>query len=91
MFVFSEFGRRTEDNGGGTAHGAAGVAFAIGDPVKGGQYGEFPSIKPEALEQGDMVPLVDFRGVYSTILEDWFKLDAKPIVEGEFEKLSLLS
>jgi uncharacterized protein (DUF1501 family) len=91
MFVFSEFGRRTQDNGGGTDHGAAGVAFAIGDRVKGGQYGEFPSIKPEDLEQGDMVPLVDFRGVYSTILEDWLGLDSKPIVGGNFEKFAFLN
>jgi hypothetical protein len=29
--------------------------------------------------------------VYSTILEDWLKLDAKPIVEGSFEKLNFLA
>jgi uncharacterized protein (DUF1501 family) len=43
------------------------------------------------LEQGDVVPNVDFRGVYSTMLEDWMGLDAKPIVEGSFEKLAFLS
>ena len=86
MFIFSEFGRRVHDNGSGTDHGAAGAAFVIGDPVKGGQYSEFPSLKPEDLEQGDQVPNMDFRGVYSTILEDWLGLDAKPIVEGTFEK-----
>ena len=86
MFIFSEFGRRVHDNGSGTDHGAAGAAFVIGDPVKGGQYSEFPSLKPEDLEQGDQVPNMDFRGVYSTILEDWLGLDANPIVEGTFEK-----
>ena len=40
MLLFSEFGRRVRDNGSGTDHGSAGVAFAIGDRVKGGQYGE---------------------------------------------------
>ena len=86
MFLFSEFGRRVHDNGSGTDHGAAGAAFVIGDPVKGGQYGEYPSRKGEDLEQGDLVPNTDFRGVYSTILEDWLGLDARPIVEGSFEK-----
>ncbi len=43
-------------------------------------------MKQEKLEQGDLVPNMDFRGVYSTILEDHLGLDAKPIVEGEFEK-----
>ena len=90
MFLFSEFGRRVHDNGSGTDHGAAGAAFAIGDPVKGGQYSEYPSRKAADLQQGDMVPNLDFRGVYSTILEDWLGLDAKPIVEGTFEKPSFL-
>ena len=91
MLMFSEFGRRTHDNGSGTDHGAGGVAFVVGDPINGGQYSEFPSLRTQDLEQGDVVPNYDFRGLYSTILEDWFKLDAKPIVEGEFEKLSLLA
>ncbi|MBN41264.1 MAG: DUF1501 domain-containing protein [SAR202 cluster bacterium] len=90
MFLFSEFGRRVIDNGSGTDHGAGGVAFALGDQIKGGQYGEFPSMKPEHLEQGDVVPNVDFRGVYSTMVEEWFGLDANPIVNGNFEKLAYL-
>jgi uncharacterized protein (DUF1501 family) len=91
MFLFSEFGRRTHDNGSGTDHGAAGAAFMIGDRVKGGQYSEYPSLKAADLEQGDVVPNVDFRGVYTTILEDWLGLDAKPLVEGAFEKISFLN
>lgn len=91
MFIFSEFGRRTHDNGSGTDHGAAGVTFVIGDRVNGGEYGEYPSIKREDLQQGDLVPDTDFRGVYSTILEDWLHMDAKPIVGGTFEKLSFVA
>ena len=91
MFMFSEFGRRVHDNGSGTDHGAGGVAFVVGDPVTGGQYSEYPSMESRDLEQGDVVPNVDFRGVYSTMLEDWMGLDAKPIVEGSFEKLAFLS
>ena len=86
MFLFSEFGRRTHDNGSGTDHGAAGAAFIIGKPVKGGQYGEYPSIELKDLEQGDPVPNTDFRSVYTSIIEDWMKLDAVPIVNGTFEK-----
>ena len=86
MLLFSEFGRRVHDNGSGTDHGAAGAAFVIGDAVKGGQYGEYPSRKASDLEQGDLVPNLDFRGLYSTVLEDWLRLDAKPIVKGAFEK-----
>ena len=86
MLLFTEFGRRVHDNGSGTDHGAAGAAFVIGDRVKGGEYSEFPSTAPQDLEQGDLVPNTDFRGVYSTILEDWMGLDANPLVGGTFEK-----
>ena len=90
MYLFSEFGRRVHDNGSGTDHGAAGVTFMIGNSVNGGLYGEYPSAKPEDLEQGDLVPNWDFRSDYSTIVEDWLGLDAKPIVNGSFEKMPLL-
>ena len=85
MIMFSEFGRRVRDNGSGTDHGAAGVGFAIGPSVKGGMYSEYPETRPEALEQGDLVPNQDFRGFYTTILEDHLKMEASPIVNGQFE------
>ena len=86
MFLFSEFGRRVRDNGSGTDHGAAGVAFAIGPGVKGGMYSTYPETRAEALQQGDLVPNMDFRGVYSTVLERWLGLDPAPIVNGQFEQ-----
>jgi uncharacterized protein (DUF1501 family) len=91
MLIFTEFGRRVRDNGSGTDHGAGGVAFAIGDAVKGGQYSEYPSMKAEDLVQGDLNPNLDFRSVYTTLLEDWMKLDAKPIVNGTFEKPAFIN
>jgi len=48
ILLFSEFGRRVHDNGSGTDHGAAGPAFILGDKVKGGHYGEYPSLKRKA-------------------------------------------
>ena len=45
MLMFSEFGRRVRDNGSGTDHGAGGVAFVLGEKVKGGHYGEMPSLE----------------------------------------------
>ena len=91
MLMFTEFGRRTHDNGSGTDHGAGGAAFLLGDPIKGGQDSEFPSLKAEDLEQGDVVPNYDFRGLYTTILEDYMHLDAKPLVGGAFEKLPFVA
>ena len=90
VFLFTEFGRRVRDNGSGTDHGAGGAAFAIGDPVVAGHHGEYPSTNAEDLVQGDLRPNHDFRGLYSTLLEDWLGIDAKPIVDGSFEKLDFI-
>ncbi len=90
VIMFSEFGRRVHDNGSGTDHGAGGVAFAIGDPAVGGYHGQYPSRKPEDLQFGDLVPNMDFRGVYSTIIEDWMGLEANHIVGGSFEQLEFI-
>ena len=86
MVLFSEFGRRVRDNGSGTDHGAAGVSFVIGPGVQGGMFSEYPDTNPKSLDQGDLIPNQDFRGVYSTVLEDWFNLDSTPIVNGQFEQ-----
>ena len=91
LFMFTEFGRRITDNGSGTDHGAGGIAFAVGETVKGGIYGEYPSLEPSQQEEGGNLKFnLDFRSVYSTILEDWLDLDAAPIVRGKFEKVKLL-
>ncbi len=88
---FTEFGRRIADNGSGTDHGAAGIAFALGEGVKGGIYGEYPSLEPGQQEEGGNLKFnLDFRSVYATILENWFALDSKPIIGGSYEKLSFL-
>ena len=86
MLVFTEFGRRVRDNGSGTDHGSGGVAFAIGDPVRGGMYGEYPSLAEADLVEGDLAFNTDFRGVYGTLVEQWLGLDAQPVVGGNFEQ-----
>ncbi len=90
LLLFTEFGRRVRDNGSGTDHGAGGAAFVIGDAVKGGLYGEYPSLAPDKLDNGDLQFNNDFRGLYATLLENWLGLDAKPIVNGSFEKLDFI-
>ena len=90
MVLFTEFGRRVKDNGTGTDHGAGGAAFVIGNQVKGGHYSSYPSLRPEDLTQGDLEPNYDFRGLYSTVIENWLGLDAVPIVGGNFEKLDFV-
>ena len=90
LLLFTEFGRRVHDNGSGTDHGAGGAAFVIGDAIKGGLYGEYPSLAEEKLMDGDLHFNNDFRGLYATLLEDWLGLDSKPIVNGSFEKFDFI-
>ncbi|ETX07045.1 MAG: hypothetical protein ETSY2_13460 [Candidatus Entotheonella gemina] len=90
LLVFTEFGRRVHDNGSGTDHGAGGHAFVIGDKVKGGLYAEYPSLQQDQLVEGDLKFNNDFRGLYTTLLEKWLHLDAKPIVNGEFEQFDFI-
>ena len=92
LLLFSEFGRRVIDNGSGTDHGAAGVAFVLGEHIKGGVYGTYPSLEPSQQEEGGNLKFnLDFRSVYSTILEDWFHLDAEPIVGGNFDRIKFFA
>lgn len=92
IFCFTEFGRRIKDNGSGTDHGSGGGAFVIGDNVRGGLYSEYPSLKPgDWLNGEDLRHTFDFRGVYSTLLERWLGLDAKPIVGGAYEQLPIFT
>ena len=90
ILMFSEFGRRINDNGAGTDHGSGGVAFVIGGDVDGGFYGEFPSLRPEDQLEGDMRFTNDFRITYSTILERWLGVDPVPITNGGFERFDFI-
>ncbi|MCS5659264.1 MAG: hypothetical protein NZ842_02555, partial [Dehalococcoidia bacterium] len=71
-------------------HGSGGVAFVIGDAVEGGNYGEYPSLKSQDLLEGDLRFNLDFRSIYTEIMEDWLEVDARPVVKGEYEKIGFL-
>ena len=91
MFLYSEFGRRIKDNGSGTDHGSGGMAMLIGDSVKGGMYGEYPSLAEEDQLEGDLHYNNDFRTTYTSVLEQWLHLDAAPIVNGRYEAFELFA
>ena len=81
MMVYSEFGRRVKGNGSqGTDHGTAGPVFIIGDRVKGGFYGDQPSLSK--LVNGDLAVTTDFRDIYSAVLEDVLKTPGEKILAG---------
>src|ERR1051326_515536 len=90
MLIWSEFGRRVKDNGAGTDHGAGSVAFILGEHVKGGMYGEYPSLKASDLTLGNLKYKVDFRSTYATLLDQWMQIESEPIVNGKFEEFAIL-
>ena len=90
ILMFTEFGRRVKENGSGTDHGSGSVAFVIGDAVKGGMYGEYPSLEPSKLDEGDLQWNNDFRGTYATLLEKWMGIDSQPILGGAFEQFDFI-
>ena len=88
MLVFTEFGRRMRGNGSGTDHGSGGGAFIIGRRVNGGLYCEYPPLDPDQwLNSEDLRHTIDFRGVYSTMLEQWLAIGSTEIVGGQYEQV----
>jgi uncharacterized protein (DUF1501 family) len=91
LMTFSEFGRRVAENAsGGTDHGAAAPMFVIGDKVKAGLLGNYPSLAPADLFQGDLKFAVDFRSVYAAVLEDWLRTPSEPVLGKKFTPLALV-
>ncbi len=70
ILAYSEFGRRVQENAGGTDHGTAGLSFCVGKAVKGGLYGAYPDLT--SLDaNGNMKFTTDFRSLYATVLDRW--------------------
>ena len=62
VHVWSEFGRRGEENGSlGTDHGAAGMGFLIGSQVKGQMLGEFPGLASGLDDEGNLKATFDYQ------------------------------
>ncbi len=88
LMTFSEFGRRLAENANaGTDHGAAAPMFIVGDHVKAGLLGKYPSLAPRDLLNGDVQYTVDFRSVYAGVLEGWLKTPSAPILGRQFPPL----
>ena len=74
VMIFTEFGRRVEENGSlGTDHGTATPMFIVGKGVRGGFYGKHPSLTD--LDDGNMKMTTDFRRVYATMIKEWLGYD----------------
>jgi uncharacterized protein (DUF1501 family) len=90
VMTFSEFGRRvTENANGGTDHGAAAPMFVVGEKLKAGLLGQYPSLATADLYRGDLKYTVDFRSVYAGVLEGWLKTRSEPVLGKKFAPLQL--
>ncbi|MBB6430011.1 DUF1501 domain-containing protein [Algisphaera agarilytica] len=87
--AFSEFGRRVRQNASaGTDHGCAGPSFVFGEHVNPGILGTHPSLTE--LEKGDLVFNTDFRSLYTDLLQDWMKMDAKLALGQDYPSAGIL-
>jgi uncharacterized protein (DUF1501 family) len=92
-FVWSEFGRRAEQNdSAGTDHGAGGFGFVMGNRARGGILSDYPSLG-KLDDHGNLPVTVDFRRVYCSLLEQWLGVDAGAIIPnaGAFGRLGLVA
>ncbi len=91
VMMFTEFGRRVEENGSaGTDHGTATPMFLVGRGVKGGFYGQHPSLTD--LDDGNLKMTTDFRRVYATAIEEWLGCSETPsILKGRFDSLGVFA
>ncbi|WP_216898088.1 DUF1501 domain-containing protein [Nocardia alni] len=90
LLAYSEFGRRVRANASqGTDHGTAGPVFVAGMPVKGGFYGDEPSLTD--LDDGDLKSTVDFRDIYNELLRRVVSTDPGPVVGAGRRDLGLIA
>jgi len=88
VMAFSEFGRRVQENGSaGTDHGKAGPVFLAGEPVRGGLFGEHPSLTD--LDQGDLRFGVDFRQAYASVIH-WLGGDPDAVLGAHHDSMPFL-
>jgi uncharacterized protein (DUF1501 family) len=87
--VFSEFGRRVEENASrGTDHGAAAPLLLVGSKVRTGLVGQHPKL--DDLADGDVKFHTDFRSIYAAVLEKWLAWPAAPILGEGFAPADVL-
>ena len=90
IMSFSEFGRRVAQNASkGTDHGSANNMFFISGGLKqNGLLNELDDLT--SLKLGDLQYKIDFRRVYTTVLENWLNVKAEPILGNAFEPLRFI-
>lgn len=69
--TFTEFGRRAYSNASyGTDHGSSTPVILFGTGLNAGIYGQNPDLTD--LNNGNLKYNVDYRQIYTTVVQDWF-------------------
>ena len=91
MMTFSEFGRTSWSNDGrGTDHGSSAAQFVLGPGVKGGRYGQRPSLA--GLGRWDRMPThVNLRDYYGSVIDGWMGGGGSDVLGGRFAELGLFA
>ena len=92
LMIFSEFGRRVPENDNlGTDHGAANNMFVVGNQVKGGHYGELPSLT-NLNPEDNLAYTTDFRRVYQTVINGWLgHQGSNDLLGGSFQPFDMFA
>jgi uncharacterized protein (DUF1501 family) len=89
VMIYSEFGRRVGSNGSdGTDHGTSAPVFLIGNSVKGGLYGEQPSLTSLDVN-GNLQVATDFRSIYGGLLQNVLQTPVSDVIPGWSSALSV--
>jgi uncharacterized protein (DUF1501 family) len=91
VLSYAEFGRRPKENQSrGTDHGTANVHFALGGAVRGGLYGEAP-ILARLDASGNPGFAIDYRSLYATVLDRWWRIDSKQALGKRFAPVHFIA
>lgn len=91
ILTFSEFGRRVQQNAAnGTDHGTANQVFLIGNQLKKqGFYNPMADLS-DLDSNGDLKYDIDFREIYTSVLNNWLDIDAKKVLGKPFNGLNIV-
>jgi len=85
--TFTEFGRRAKSNASyGTDHGTATPVFVFGTQLNNGIYGVNPSLKVEDMNNYNLVYNIDYRRIYTSVIQDWFEGDNDALIQTGFDQ-----
>ena len=87
--TFTEFGRRAYSNDSyGTDHGTATPVFVFGTQLNKEIriHGSNPGLKPEELHNGNLLYNIDYRQIYTSVIQDWFEGDNEALIETGFDQ-----